>query len=217
MKIKACIFDLDGVIVDTAKYHYQSWKKVAEGLGIPFSPLDNEYLKGISRMASLDYILELGGVRLDPSLKRSLADEKNSGYLDYIRSISGEELLPGVKGLLEQLSAAGIPIGLGSSSRNALLILEQVGLSGYFGAVVDGTSRLPSKPDPAIFLEVASLLRVFPGDGVVLEDSRAGIQAAKAGGFRSVGLGDPEILSGADIILESLEGLTLPILEFMLD
>ena len=217
MKIKACIFDLDGVIVDTAKYHYQSWKKVAEGLGIPFSLEDNEHLKGISRMASLQYILDLGGVDLEPSLKRSVADEKNFGYLDYVRSMSRDELLPGVTGLLEQLSGQGIPVGLGSSSKNALLILEQVGLASYFSAVVDGTSSYPSKPDPAIFREVATQLSVLPADCVVLEDSQAGIQAARAGGFRCIGLGDPEILSGADIVLESLEGVTLPILEFMLD
>jgi beta-phosphoglucomutase len=217
MKIKACVFDLDGVIVNTAPYHFQSWKRIADSLGIPFDEQDNEHLKGISRQASLDHILSLGPVDLQKEQKQMLADEKNSGYLEGVKNISPNDVLPGVKEFLSELAALDIPIGLGSSSKNADLILLKTGLSDFFQTVVDGNSPSPAKPDPAIFLKAAHELGVHPSDTVVFEDSIAGVNAARAGGFRSVGLGSAEVLGNADLVLKSMEGLSVIKLEELLD
>ncbi|HVB02599.1 MAG TPA: beta-phosphoglucomutase [Chitinophagaceae bacterium] len=217
MKIRACIFDLDGVIVDTAQYHFQSWKKIADQLGIQFSELENEHLKGVSRMQSLDFILNLGNRQIDQVYKEELAGEKNAGYLDFIKALSPQDVFTGVRPLLEDLKKNHVRIALGSSSRNARLILGKLGLLGYFNIVVDGNDVKAAKPDPEIFLNAASKLGVKPEDTVIFEDAIAGTEAAFQGGFRCVGIGSSELLVKATLVLPSLEGLTFSKLKRLLD
>lgn len=217
MKISACIFDLDGVIVDTARYHFQSWKKLADSLGVPFTEQDNEQLKGVSRMQSLDIILGLGNLKMDQASREELADEKNSGYLNYIRALSPADIFPGVRLLLEDLKNNHIRIALGSSSRNAGLILRKLGLTDLFDKVVDGNDVIAAKPDPSIFLAAADALGVLPGETIIFEDALAGVEAALAGGFRCIGVGSSGLLDKAGIVLHSLEGLTYLQLEKLMN
>lgn len=196
--MKGCIFDLDGVIVDTAKYHYLAWKKIAGELGFDFTEKDNERLKGVSRMASLDILLSIGGVELCEGEKQILADRKNKIYLDYILRMTPEEVLPGVRSFLGALRRNGIRISLGSASKNAKTILRQVGIESLFDAIADGNNVTKAKPDPEVFLKGAELLGLSPQDCLVFEDAVAGIEAAHRAGMKCVGVGDPEILSAAD-------------------
>lgn len=219
MMIKACLFDLDGVIVDTAKYHYLAWKRLAAELGFDFSERHNERLKGISRMASLEILLEVGGMtgRFSPEEKVKLASCKNIWYLEHIVDMTPEEVLPGAVGFLEELREKGIKRALGSASRNALLILDRVGIRDLFDAVVDGTMITNAKPDPEVFLKGAKLLRVQPAGCVVFEDARAGIEAARRAGMNSIGVGDPKILSEADAVIPGFEGFTVERMMRLLD
>lgn len=206
-RIKGAIFDLDGVIVDTAKYHYLAWKRLAEQRGIPFTERDNERLKGVSRMRSLDIILELGGLTLPDEEKEAMAKYKNELYLDYIRRMDESEILPGAKEYMASLRAKGVRIALGSASRNAAFILERVGLGDMFDAVIDGTKVSKAKPDPEVFLVACESLGLTPRDCAVYEDAAAGVQAAKAAGIYVVGIGTADVLGEADEVVAGLHAL----------
>lgn len=207
--ISACIFDLDGVVVDTAKYHYIAWKSLANGLGFDFTEEDNERLKGVSRMTSLDILLEIGGVELDQETKLDLAAKKNKNYLEYILKMTPDEILPGVKDFMNELRSAGIKIALGSASKNAMTILNQLELTDYFDAIVDGTHVSNAKPDPEVFLLGAERLNVSPSECIVFEDAEAGVEAAINGKMKCVGIGSPEILGKANMVIPGFEDLSL--------
>lgn len=209
MGLKACLFDMDGVIVDSAVHHFVAWRKLADELSIPFAEEDNHALKGLSRVDSLDHILRMGHLELDEKTKLKLMDQKNAWYLDLIQGMTAKDILPGAMELIEQLVAGGIRVGLGSSSRNAQLILDNVGLTPLFDAIVDGNHITLSKPDPEVFLKGAAALDVSPTETIVFEDAASGIQAAKAGGFFAVGVGSKSQLSSADVVIPDLSGLTL--------
>ncbi len=204
-KLKACIFDLDGVIVDTAKYHFLAWQRLAAGLGITFTKADNERLKGISRMASLNIILDIGGVTLKEEEKVALTEKKNTWYLELIKDMDESEILPGVEDLLNELRDDNIGIALGSSSKNAKNILRLVSLEKYFETIVDGTVITNAKPDPEVFLTGAKNLDQKPEDCVVFEDAEAGIQAAINAGMKSIGCGEETTLGAANFVVQSLE------------
>ncbi|MBU5347594.1 beta-phosphoglucomutase [Paenibacillus lautus] len=207
--ISACLFDLDGVLVDTAKYHYIAWKRLAGELGFEFTEQDNERLKGVSRMASLDILLEVGGITLNEDAKLALAEKKNAWYVEYISNMDESEILPGAREFIQALKDRGIKVALGSASKNAMLILNNTGLTPYFDAIIDGTKTAQAKPDPEVFTLGARELGARPDDCVVFEDAEAGIEAAIRAGMRSVGIGSPETLGRANIVLPSLEGFTV--------
>lgn len=208
-RIDACIFDLDGVIVDTAKYHYKAWKRLANELGFDFTEEQNELLKGLSRTRSLEIILGIGGVVLSAEEQAIQAARKNDWYVDMIRHMQPDEALPGAREFLESLREAGVKTALGSASKNAGTILEKVGLAKLFDVVVDGNSVTASKPDPEVFLKGAAGLHADPAYCVVFEDAVAGIQAAKAGGMKAVGIGDAAVLNAADMIVGGLGDMSL--------
>jgi beta-phosphoglucomutase len=199
--IKACIFDLDGVIVDTAHYHFLAWKKLADQLGIPFDEKENERLKGVSRMHSLDIILSLGNMKMDDKKKEMLADRKNGWFVDYVNTMKPEEIFPGVKDLLKKIRKKGLKIALASSSKNAPAVIELLRIGKEFDAVVDGTMVVHSKPDPEIFLLAASMLNVAPKDCLVFEDAEAGVEAAVRAGMKCIGVGSPDQLNKANLII----------------
>ncbi|MBX4151150.1 beta-phosphoglucomutase [Paenibacillus sp. FSL W7-1279] len=207
--LTACLFDLDGVLVDTAKYHYIAWKRLAGELGFEFTEQDNERLKGVSRMASLDILLEVGGITLDEDAKLALAEKKNAWYVEYISNMDESEILPGAREFIQALKDRGIKVALGSASKNAMLILNNTGLTPYFDAIIDGTKTAQAKPDPEVFTMGARELGARPDACVVFEDAEAGIEAAIRAGMRSVGIGSPETLGRANIVLPSLEGFTV--------
>lgn len=207
--LSACLFDLDGVLVDTAKYHYIAWKRLAEELGFEFTEQDNERLKGVSRMASLDILLEVGGITLDEDAKLALAEKKNAWYVEYISNMDESEILPGAREFILALKNRGIKVALGSASKNAMLILNNTGLTPYFDAIIDGTKTAQAKPDPEVFTMGARELGARPDACVVFEDAEAGIEAAIRAGMRSVGIGSPGTLGRANIVLPSLEGFTV--------
>jgi beta-phosphoglucomutase len=209
MKIEACIFDLDGVIVDTARYHFLAWKRLADDLGINFTEKDNERLKGVSRMASLEIILELGHRKLDDAKKEEFTGLKNRWYVDYINRMTPAEILPGVLDFIRELKSARIPFAVGSASKNTPLILEKVNLKNIFDAIADGNNVKKAKPDPEVFLTAAGLMGVKPESCVVFEDAVAGVQAALNAGMRCVGIGSPEILSKAHFVIEGLYQMDL--------
>jgi beta-phosphoglucomutase len=198
------IFDLDGVIVDTAKYHYLAWKRLAQELGFEFKELDNERLKGVSRMKSLEILLELGGLSFSNDEKLLLADKKNNWYVEYISAIDESEILKGAKEYLLKLKNSGIKIALGSASKNALAILNRLNITNLFDSIVDGNKVSKAKPDPEVFLIAAKELGLEPHECVVFEDAEAGITAAKAAGMRTVGIGNRELLMEADIVVKGL-------------
>ena len=197
---KAFIFDLDGVIVDTARYHYLAWQQLAQKLGINFTPEHNEDLKGVSRVRSLDIILELGGIQASQEEKNKWLFEKNELYLSYLVHMDQSEILPGVVTTLKFLKENGQYIALGSASKNARPILEKTDIIHYFDAIVDGNDVTNAKPDPEVFLRACQLLFVSPEDSIVFEDSVAGIQAANSARMKSVGIGDKDILHEAEFI-----------------
>jgi len=205
----ACIFDLDGVLVDTAVYHYQAWKKLANSLGFDFSHAQNEQLKGVNRMRSLDMILNWGGITKTDAEKEELAGLKNSWYVDMISKMSATEVLPGTLELLEDLKSKGIKMALGSASKNSGLILERTNLTHFFDAVVDGNSVTTSKPDPEVFVKGAELLNTPAANCIVFEDASAGVQAAISAQMAVVGIGEAENLPGADLIIKDLSGITV--------
>jgi len=208
MKIKACIFDLDGVIVDTAKYHYLAWKALADKLGFEFTAVHNERLKGVSRMDSLEILLEIGQVTLTEAEKVRYAAEKNTLYVSFIEQMTPDEILPNVREFLKELRNEGVKISLGSASKNAEMILEKLDLMSAFDAIVDGRHISKAKPDPEVFLRGASELKVKPAVCVVFEDAQAGVQAAKNAGMACVGIGDVKTLGLADFVIPSFEAFT---------
>ena len=197
MTKKAFIFDLDGVIVDTAKYHYLAWKKIASELGIEFTHEHNELLKGVSRVRSLDIILGLGEVDASQTQKDEWLIQKNEDYLSYLVDMDQSEILPGVMTVLEFLKANHQPIALGSASKNARPILEKTGILSYFDAIVDGNDVSNAKPDPEVFLQAAQKLGISNENSIVFEDSVAGIQAANIASMTSIGIGEASILNEA--------------------
>ena len=205
----ACIFDLDGVIVDTATYHYKAWKRLANLLGFDFTHEQNEQLKGISRMDSLDLVLGWGNTQKSDSEKLQLAQQKNAWYLEFIGQMKADEILPGVRQFIEELKAAGIRIALGSASKNSAEILERTGISDFFDVIVDGNSVTRSKPDPEVFSRGAELLGLAPESCVVIEDAAAGIEAAHRAGMKVIGIGDPEVLKNADLVLPDTQKLNI--------
>ncbi len=207
--IKACIFDLDGVIVDTAIYHYKAWKKLANQLGFDFTEHDNEQLKGVSRTRSLQIILQLGGITKTEAEQEELASLKNSWYVEMISHMQPDEILPGAKEFVQACRTAGIKTALGSASKNSMMILDKIGMTSLFDAIIDGNKVTKAKPDPEVFLKGAEELRVAPASCVVFEDAIAGIAAAKAGGMKAVGIGLPEVLTEADLVLSGLDKMSL--------
>jgi beta-phosphoglucomutase len=199
--IRACIFDLDGVIVDTARYHFLAWSRLAQELGIPFTDHDNERLKGVSRMRSLEIILELGGISLSEHDKDKLANKKNTWFVDFLERMMPDEIFPGVVDLIRALKARGIKVGLASSSKNARMVIQLLRIEDEFDVVVDGTMVLNSKPDPEIFLLAAEKLAVDPRDCVVFEDAEAGVEAALNAGMKCVGVGSIEQLGKATRVI----------------
>jgi len=204
MGLKACIFDLDGVIVDTAKYHYLAWKKLATMLNINFTEVDNERLKGVSRMASLNIILEIGNMHPDDRTKEKYAALKNKWYVEYISRMTPDEILPGSVEFITELKAAGIKVGLGSASRNTPLILERVGIRHLFDAVADGNVVNKAKPDPEVFITAAKMLNTDPEFCVVFEDAVAGVEAALNAGMLCVGIGSEKTLTKAHFVVPGL-------------
>ena len=192
------IFDLDGVIVDTAKYHYLAWKKLAEELGIPFTIEDNERLKGVSRMRSFEIILEIGQQTMSDEEKEFYCQKKNDVYLEYIYKLEKHEVLPGVRCFLETARAQNIPTALGSASKNASLILEKLDLTDLLDVIIDGTLVSAAKPNPEVFLKGAEALSLLPENCIVFEDSAAGIEAAHRGGMKAIGVGLRDNLPEAD-------------------
>jgi beta-phosphoglucomutase len=207
--IAACLFDLDGVIVDTAKYHFLAWRRLCNELGFDFSEEDNEHLKGISRAESLDMLLEKGGVEMSQPEKEALMTRKNNWYLEYVDKMSAEEILPGARAFLELVKSAGIRIALGSSSKNAVRILEKIDLYTTFDAVIDGTKVTKGKPDPQTFLLGAEALGVEPAHCVVFEDAKAGVEAALAGGMYAIGVGEPDVLYRANKVIPGFQNVDL--------
>ncbi|MCX7951861.1 MAG: beta-phosphoglucomutase [Clostridiales bacterium] len=212
--IKGCIFDLDGVIVDTAKYHYLAWKRLANELGFDFTEEDNERLKGVSRMKSLEILLEVGNKEFDEKTKLELADKKNNWYVEYISKMDESEILDGVKDFLTSLREKGIKISLGSVSKNAMTILKNINLLPYFDAIIDGTKVTNAKPDPEVFLRAAEELSLKPEECCVFEDAVAGIEAAKRANMRVIGVGSKEILKDADKVISGFKDVTIDILNF---
>lgn len=215
--IKACLFDMDGVIVDTAKFHFKAWQRLADSLSIPFTEEQNEQLKGVSRVDSLEKILHWGNLSLDNARKEQLMELKNKWYLEYVETVDPNEMLPGVSDFLIELKNAGIKIGLGSSSKNAVLILEKLGIMPLFEVVIDGTKVHLSKPHPEIFLRGSRELNIPVEDIIVFEDAQSGVKAAIDGGFRCVGIGEAEVLSQATIVVPSFEGFTLERMRSLVD
>lgn len=198
MKTKAFIFDLDGVIVDTAKYHYLAWKNLANNLNIDFTQDHNELLKGVSRVRSLEIILGLGSVQASDEQKNEWLIQKNEEYLGYINKMDDSEILPGVMKVLNFLKANHQPIILGSASKNARPILEKVNILNYFDDIVDGNDVTNAKPDPEVFIVGAKKANQPNENSIVFEDSVAGIQAANVAGMTSIGIGDSSVLNKAN-------------------
>lgn len=206
---KALLFDLDGVLVDTAKYHFAAWKELADELGIPFSERNNERFKGVSRTRCMEILLELGGRTMREDEQIFYCNKKNQTYVDYIRNMGEDEVLPGVKEFLRGAKARGYAIALGSASKNSGLILERLRLTEFFDAIVDGTKVGRAKPDPEVFLRGAAELGVPPQECIVFEDAVAGIRAAHAGGMQAVGIGNRQALPEADLHLPDFSSVTI--------
>lgn len=209
MRTRACIFDLDGVIVDTAKYHFMAWKRLADQLHIDFSETDNERLKGVSRMASLEIILELGNRIINEELKEKYADQKNKWYVEYISRMTPDEILPGSLEFIGELKRAGIKTAVGSASSNTPLILKGVGIVKLFDAVADGNVTHKAKPDPEVFLIAAEMLHEDPDHCIVFEDAVAGVKAALNAGMMCVGVGSRKILTEAHYVISGLNEMNL--------
>ena len=209
MRTAACIFDLDGVIVDTARYHFLAWKKLTDQLGVHFTEEDNERLKGVSRMASLEIILEIGNINTDDSTKLEYATLKNKWYTDFISKMTPNEILPGSLDFIKELRKANIRVAIGSASKNTPLILKRVGILELFDAVADGNIISKAKPDPDVFIKAAEMVNVKPGKCVVFEDAVAGVQAALNAGMMCIGVGSPKILIKAHYVVSGLKEMNI--------
>ena len=217
MNKKAFIFDLDGVIVDTARYHFLAWQKIANELQIDFTLENNELLKGVSRVRSLDIILGLGNVEASQEDKNRWLIEKNEEYLSYLVDMDQSELLPGVLSMLQYLKDKNQPIALGSASKNARPILEKTGIRHYFDAIVDGNDVTNAKPDPEVFLIAAKLLATSPENSIVFEDSVAGVQAANIGKMTSIGIGEESVLHEAKYIFKDFTHIDKSFIEGLIN
>lgn len=209
MLIDACIFDLDGVIVDTARYHFLAWKKLADQLGINFTGKDNERLKGVSRLESLDIILDIGKRKAGSVRKAAYAKLKNKWYVGYINKMTPDEILPGSLDFINELKNAGIRVAIGSASKNTPLILEKTGMKELFDAVADGNIVTRAKPDPEVFIKAANLLETKPENCIVFEDAIAGVQAAINAGMACIGVGSPDVLTKAGFVISGLSEMNL--------
>lgn len=217
MNKKAIIFDLDGVIVDTAKYHYLAWKSLANELGFDFTETQNELLKGVSRVKSLEILLDIGKVKLSDEKKEALLIEKNKEYLEEVNKMTADEILPGISALLNFLDKENIKYALGSASKNAPLILKKVGLYNRFSAIVDGNDVSKAKPDPEVFLIAAKKLNANPKDCIVFEDAIAGVKAANTAGMVSIGIGDKETLRKADYVFSDTSKIEMGLIKQLLN
>ena len=217
MTKKAFIFDLDGVIVDTAKYHFLAWQKIASDLGIEFTPEHNEELKGVSRVRSLDIILKLGNIEASEENKNKWLTQKNEDYLSYIENMDESEILPGVVNILEFIKEKKQLIALGSASKNARPILEKVKILHMFDVIVDGNDVTNAKPDPEVFLRAAKLLNATNENSMVFEDSVAGIQAANIANMTSIGIGDEKILHEAKYNFKDFTFMDTSFIEAFID
>ena len=209
MKYKALLFDLDGVLVDTAKYHYLAWKQIADELGVPFDEEANEAFKGVSRSDCMDMLVDMGGLEMDADEKAAYCDSKNDLFTDFIMRMDADEILPGVREFIEDAKAEGYLIGLGSASKNAPTILAQVGLTGLFDAIVDGTMVSKAKPDPEVFAVGAELLGTPPEQTIVFEDAVAGVDAAHRAGMKAVGISPRPQLGDAELTIPTFAGHTI--------
>ena len=203
MSLKACIYDLDGVITDTAKYHYHSWKWVGSQLDYTLTEKQNMKLKGVGRKESLDKILKWSGARISEAEKQNLLVQKNQMYLEFIDKMTPEEAFPGFREFNKLAKAQGIKVAIGSSSRNAIRIIDKLDLVLEFHAIVDGGMTKNSKPEPDIFLLAAEKLQCEPSECLVIEDSQAGLTAAKKAGMKSVLYGDDKGIKGAHMQMNS--------------
>jgi beta-phosphoglucomutase len=206
---RACIFDLDGVVVDTTKYHFMAWKRLAEDLGIRFTLQDNERLKGVSRMASLEIILEIGEKQFTQSEKLDMAALKNKWYVEYISRMTPDEILPGTLEIINELKRNNIRIALGSASKNTPMILERVGINNLFDAVADGNNVHKAKPDPEVFIKAAEMVDVVKERCAVFEDASAGVEAALTAGMICIGIGEKNVLKDAHLIIKGLYEMDL--------
>lgn len=204
----ACIFDLDGVIVETSDAHFKAWQRLGESLGISFGEEFNEQLKGVSRRKSIDKILALDDRQLPEEEIQQLMDKKNGWYQDAIADLTPEDILEGVPEFLAALEEMKVPMGIGSSSKNALYIIDYLQLNDTFGVIIDGNKVENTKPDPEVFLKGAEALNAQPAKTIVFEDAASGVQAANRGGFISVGVGSEEYLGDADLVIQNFIGLT---------
>ena len=207
--IKGLIFDLDGVIVDTAHYHYLSWREISRDLNIDFTIKDNENLKGVSRIDSLNYILKLGSLSFNTEEKNNLLDKKNNIYKHSISSLGKKNILKGVEKILSKAKKKKMLLAVGSSSKNAKMIVEKLNLTHLFQAVVDGTMVKKTKPDPEVFLKAAKKMNLKSSECIVFEDAESGVIAAKKGGFHVVSVGNINIRNIGDVYVESLEDFNL--------
>ena len=207
--IKGLIFDLAGVIVDTAHYHYLSWREISRDLNIDFTIKDNENLKGVSRIDSLNYILKLGSLSFNTEEKNNLLDKKNNIYKHSISSLGKKNILKGVEKILSKAKEKKMLLAVGSSSKNAKMIVEKLNLTHLFQAVVDGTMVKKTKPDPEVFLKAAKKMNLKPSECIVFEDAESGVIAAKKGGFHVVSVGNINIRNIGDVYVESLEDFNL--------
>ncbi|MFC4723284.1 beta-phosphoglucomutase [Geojedonia litorea] len=217
MTKKGFIFDLDGVIVDTAKYHFLAWKKLANSVGVDFTEAQNEQLKGVSRKKSLEQILEWGDKSLSEEEFIELMVLKNDDYLSYVDKMDENEILPDVPKILNFLIEEGHPIALGSASKNARNILEKVNLLSYFNTIVDGNSVTKGKPNPEVFFKAAKALKVPPKDCIVFEDARAGIKAANLAGMISIGIGQKDVLHEANYVFNDFTEISIDFIKSLIN
>lgn len=208
-KIKGIIFDLDGVLTDTSRYHYLAWKHISDDMGVYFDGVINERLKGVDRTTSLEIILERSAIEYTLEEKRKIADTKNEYYLKLISEISQADLYPGVNELLEEIKAKKIKTALGSASKNASIIIKKLGIEHYLDGIVDANLINKGKPDPEIFITAADMIGLKYEECAVIEDSVAGITAAKSAGMIAVGIGKKEYLSDADIVYPNIKDMKL--------
>ncbi len=207
--IKAFLFDLDGVIVETAGFHYQAWRKMANDLGFDISEEFNETLKGVSRTESLERILKHGNITLGEAQKAQLASDKNNYYLQLVSQMTHKDILEGVEEFFAQIKQTDIKIGLGSVSKNAKMILDKVGLLDAFDVIIDGTKIEKGKPDPEVFSKGASELHLLASECIVFEDAVAGVEAGKRAGMKVIGIGKPDVLNEADWVIDGFKGMAL--------
>jgi len=205
--IQGFIFDLDGVLVDTAKYHYLAWRRLAQSLGFDFTQEDNERLKGVSRMQSLDILLSIGGIQADEEHRRAYAEQKNQWYVEYISSMDRDEILPEADRFVRDARSSGIKTAIASASKNTPLILDRLGITELFDAVIDGNLTSRAKPDPEVFILAAKALELSPEHCVVFEDAAAGVQAARRANMFCVGIGSPRQLYDADLVIRTFQGI----------